>query len=86
MLDHLPMEERYESSHLLRPDGVVESAGASALALLSLLPLTAPLAWLLRLLPGHRRLVERLYRWVANNRYRFSPNATCGMTRPPELE
>lgn len=84
VLGHLGLE-RFESSHVLRPDGVLESGGDSALTLLSLLPLTAPLAWVWRLVPGHRQLTERAYRWVAENRYRFSPNATCGMRKPAEL-
>jgi predicted DCC family thiol-disulfide oxidoreductase YuxK len=38
------------------------------MALASLLPLTAPLVWLFRLLPYHRRLADRAYRWVADHR------------------
>lgn len=84
-LAHLSWEEQFESSHIVGPDGVVESAGASALTLFSLLPLTAPFVWLFRLLPGHRSLAERGYKWVADNRYKFTPNATCGMKKPSEL-
>lgn len=86
VLGHIDIEERFESSHILRPDGVLESAGASALTLFSLFPLTAPFVWLVRLIPGHRRFIERGYRWVADNRHRFDENATCGMTKPPELD
>lgn len=56
------------SSHLVTPDGKVLSAGQGGLELFALLPLTAPLVFLFRLLPGHGVLVEKLYRVIASNR------------------
>lgn len=67
-LAHLDWDERLASSHLVDPQGRVHSAGAGILGLASLLPLTAPFAFLFRLLPGHEVLVEKLYRFVAANR------------------
>lgn len=67
-LGHLTMDERMASSHLVTPDNQVLSAGQGALGLASLLPLTAPLAFLFRLLPQSDRLVERLYLMVASHR------------------
>lgn len=86
VLGHLDPEIRYTSSHLLKPDGTLESGGASALSLGKLLPLTAPFAWLFCCLPYHRQIAERLYRWVADNRHRFDPESSCGLERPPELQ
>lgn len=67
-LGHLSVEERLKSSHLVHPDGRVMSAGAGILGLASLLPLTAPLVFIFRLLPGHAALAEKLYKLVASNR------------------
>ena len=86
VLGDLDPEARYSSSHLLKPDGTLESGGASALSLAKLLPLTAPFAYLFSCLPFHRALIEKLYRWVADNRHRFDPEASCGMQRPAELQ
>ncbi len=85
VLGDLDPETRYSSSHLLKPDGTLESGGASALSLAKLLPLTAPVAWLFCCLPFHSYLAEKLYRWVADNRHRFDPEASCGLERPSEL-
>lgn len=84
-LGELDLDAQWASSHFVGPDGQVLSAGRSAMALFSQLPLFAPFVWLFRLLPGHLALVERLYRYVADNRYRFSPDSTCGMERPAAL-
>ena len=67
-LGHMDWEERLASSHLVEPDGRVRSAGAGILGLASLLPLTAPFAFLFKLLPRHEVLLEKLYRLVASNR------------------
>lgn len=67
-LGHLSLEERMASSHLVAPDDRVFSGGAGILELASLLPLTAPLVFLFRLLPRHKALAERLYRLVSSNR------------------
>jgi hypothetical protein len=57
------------SSHLVDPkNDRVYSRGEGVLGLASLLPLTAPFAFLFSLLPGHRDLADRLYGLVASNR------------------
>lgn len=84
-LGFMDVVERYASSHLAHPDGRVESAGAGVLGLAALLPLTAPLVWLYRLLPGHRVVLERLYRIVADHRHQILPGSTCGLERPEGL-
>lgn len=67
-LGHLSYEERMASSHLVTPEGRVYSRGEGVLQLAALLPLTAPLAFLFRLLPAHHALADRLYGWVARHR------------------
>ena len=67
-LGHLSYDERMASSHLVTPEGRVYSRGEGALRLAALLPPTAPLVFLFRLLPGHLTLANRLYDWVANHR------------------
>lgn len=83
-LAFLSTRERYASSHLVCPDGPVASAGAGIVALARLLPLTAPLALLWQLVPGHRQLSERLYRLVADQRHRIVRGSTCGLQRPDD--
>lgn len=61
---------RRASWHLVDPAGRVRSAGAAAPALARLLPAGGPLAALFDRIP---RLVERVYRWVADHRGRFGP-------------
>lgn len=85
LLAELDAEEQWATSHYIGPDGKVLSGGASALALFAQIPLTAPLVWLYRLIPGHRVLIEKLYRYIADNRYKFDPNSTCGLERPEAL-
>lgn len=86
LLAQLDTEQQWATSHYIGPDGRLLSGGRSALALFSQIPLTAPFVWLFRLLPGHLSLVERLYVYIAENRYKFDPNSTCGMERPEALK
>ncbi|MFA5503884.1 MAG: DCC1-like thiol-disulfide oxidoreductase family protein [Vulcanimicrobiota bacterium] len=67
-LGHLTFEERMASSHLVDPDSRVYSRGQGILKLASLLPLTAPLVFLFRLLPQSDSLAEKLYGLVSRNR------------------
>lgn len=84
-LGFMDAEERFASSHLAHPDGRIDSAGAGVLGLSALLPLTAPLAFLYRLLPGHLILLERVYRVVADHRHQIIPGSSCGLERPEGL-
>lgn len=67
-LAHLTFEEQMASSHLVTPEGQVISRGEGVLAIAALLPLTAPLVFLFRLLPQHLRLANAAYDWVASRR------------------
>ena len=67
-LGHLSFEERMQSSHLVDPQTRVFSRGEGILRLASLLPLTAPLVFLFRLLPGHAAIAEKLYTLVSSHR------------------
>ena len=67
-LAHLSPLERMQSSHRVPPDGRVLSRGDGIMALAEKLPLTAPLVFLFRLLPGHRALADLAYGWVAGHR------------------
>ncbi len=67
-LGHLSYDEKMASSHLITPQGQVLSRGEGILGLASLLPLTAPLVFLFRLLPGHHQLADVAYGWVASHR------------------
>jgi predicted DCC family thiol-disulfide oxidoreductase YuxK len=57
------------------PNGRVLGGSAAANAALALIWWAWPLTWLYRL-PGMRPLQDKLYRWVANNRYRM-PGGTA---------
>ncbi len=83
-LGHLSDEERFANSHFVDGHRRVP-AGEGVLELFSQLPLVAPWVFLLRLIPGHRKVVERLYAWVAENRFRLMPGATCEF-RPSQSE
>lgn len=67
-LGHLTEEDRVTSSHFVTADGKVYSAGRGILALAQILPLTAPLVFVFRLLPYSDALAEYLYKWVAGHR------------------
>jgi predicted DCC family thiol-disulfide oxidoreductase YuxK len=67
-LGHMSWEERMSSSHLVSPEGRVLSRGEGALALAALLPLTAPLVFIFRLLPYHAKIADRAYGWVSAHR------------------
>jgi len=81
-LGHLSYEEKMASSHLVTPEGRVQSRGEGALELARLLPLVSPLVFLFRLLPGHRAFAERAYDWIA--RHRGVPyGGSCKVEFPP---
>lgn len=68
LLSGMSEAERLASWHLVVPDARVYSAGAAAPVLLRLLRGGAPLAAILERFP---RVVEAVYRWVADHRGRF---------------
>ena len=81
-LAHLSYDERMESSHMVTPDGRVHSRGEGALALAQLLPLTAPLVFLFRLLPYNRVIADRAYGWVSSHRG-VPYGGSCKVQFPP---
>ena len=69
LLEPIPAEERFETWHLVQPEGRRASGGAGLAELVRLLPATRPVAPILRLLPlawlydvtsRHRRVLGRL--------------------------
>lgn len=86
-LGHLSYEEKMASSHLVDPLGRVSSRGEGILGLAGLLPLTSPLAFVFRLLPGHQKLADVAYGWVASHRgvpYGGSCKVDFSNNEPPE--
>ncbi|UJA21429.1 DUF393 domain-containing protein [Thermoleophilia bacterium SCSIO 60948] len=69
LLSSLSEEERWDSFHVVTPDGQVHSAGAAAAPLAERLPGAAPIGLIARRLPGP---TERAYRLVAGNRTRLA--------------
>lgn len=67
-LGHLTEEEKWASSHLITPRGEVLSRGDGIMGLAEQLPLMRPLVFFFRLLPYHRVLADKMYRWVASHR------------------
>jgi predicted DCC family thiol-disulfide oxidoreductase YuxK len=65
LLASIPERERFESWHLIEPDGSVYSAGDAVAPLLRLLPGGRPLAALASAFP---RLTNRAYFLIARNR------------------
>ncbi len=57
--------------HLIAPDGSILAGFPAVRHMMKVLPLTFPL-WLLLNLPGMDRLGDRVYRFIARNRYRFN--------------
>ena len=51
--------------HLILPDGRVATGEMALPELLGLLPAGRPLAWVLRNLPGSRRLMFQLLKWLS---------------------
>jgi predicted DCC family thiol-disulfide oxidoreductase YuxK len=66
----------------LTPDGRVLGGTTAVNAALALILWARPLTWLYRL-PGMRPLEDKLYRWVADNRYRMpGGSAACAVPNP----
>jgi predicted DCC family thiol-disulfide oxidoreductase YuxK len=62
------------------PDGRLSGGAAATNAALALVWWLRPLTWLYRL-PGLRQIEDRVYRWVADNRYRM-PGSTAACAVP----
>jgi len=57
-----------ESMHLVHPDSRVEHGDVAIPTVVGLLPWGRLPAWLMRNLPGSKKLIERAYVWVASRR------------------
>jgi predicted DCC family thiol-disulfide oxidoreductase YuxK len=67
------------------PDGTVLGGPAAVNAALALIWWARPLTWLYRL-PGMPWLENKVYRWVANNRYRMpGGTAECSIAQTQQV-
>ena len=65
-----------ESIQLVRVDGETWQGAAAIEQLLTILPRGAWISWAFRI-PFARPIAERMYRWVARNRYRLGCGEHC---------
>lgn len=72
LLASVPAAARGESMSLVEADGTVLRFGDALVALLRLLPPTAPLGWLAARVPGGVVATDRLYRAMADRREALS--------------
>ena len=72
----IPAGDFAQAMQLVREDGTTWSGAAAVEELLTVLPRGRWISWTFRL-PFGRALADRLYRWVARNRYRLGCGAHC---------
>jgi predicted DCC family thiol-disulfide oxidoreductase YuxK len=81
----IPQRAYAESVQVIRTsDGMTWQAAAALEELLKVLPKGRLFAWLFKI-PFMRPLADRLYRWVARNRYRMGCGEHCAV-RPADLD
>ena len=77
----IPRHAYAEALQVVAADGTTWQGSAAIEQLLQVLPRGRWIAWLFRI-PLVHPLADRLYRWVARNRYRLGCGAHC--QRPPQ--
>lgn len=65
-----------ESLQLIAPDGEIREGAAATEHLLTILPRGRIIAWIFHV-PFVRGIADRLYRWIARNRYRLGCGEHC---------
>lgn len=72
----IPREEYGRAIQLVGPGGRTWQGADAVEQLLTILPRGRLIAWIFRI-PGVRVLADRIYRWVARNRYRMGCGEHC---------
>lgn len=72
----IPREAYGKAIQLVGPGGATYQGAAAIEHLLGILPRGKLIAWIF-LIPGIRVLADRIYRWVARNRYRMGCGEHC---------
>lgn len=73
----IPAEAYVAAMQLVGPHGQTWQGAAAVEQLLAILPRGRWISWTFRI-PFARSLADRLYRWVARNRYRLGCGRHCG--------
>jgi len=79
----IPARAYTEALQMIGPEGRTWQGAAAIEQLLDILPKGRLISWLFRI-PGLRRIADRLYRWVAKNRYHLGCGEHC-VTRQTRL-
>lgn len=80
----IPPKAFTQAIQLVGPGGVTWQGAAAVEQLLTVLPRGRWIAWIFRI-PYVRVLADRIYRWVARNRYRLGCGEHC-VSRPLDVE
>ena len=80
----IPAEAYRESVQLIGPGGSTWQGAAAVERVLDVLPKGKLITWIFSI-PGARPLAERIYRWVARNRYKLGCGEHCTY-RPQNLD
>jgi predicted DCC family thiol-disulfide oxidoreductase YuxK len=75
----ISVEAYAAAMQLIGPGGVTWQGSAAVEQLLSILPRGKWIAWIFRI-PFARPVADRVYRWVARNRYRMGCGDHCRST------
>ncbi|GAC1478347.1 MAG: hypothetical protein NVS1B4_22010 [Gemmatimonadaceae bacterium] len=79
----IPAPAYADSLQLVAPDGQTVQGAAAIERLLDLLPRGGWISWVFAI-PLVRRFADRIYRWVARNRYRLGCGSHCQI-RPAKI-
>jgi predicted DCC family thiol-disulfide oxidoreductase YuxK len=79
----IPPEAYQVALQLVGPGGETWQGAAAVEKLLDVLPRGRLVSWFFRI-PGMRRVVDRVYRWFARNRYRLGCGEHC-QSRPLDV-
>ena len=80
----IPPAAYRESVQLIGPGGKTWQGAAAVEQVLDVLPKGKLITWVFSI-PGMRGIAERIYRWVARNRYKLGCGEHCTY-RPPNLD
>lgn len=77
----IPAQAYLESVQLIAPDDTTWQGAAAVERTLDILPRGAFITWIFSI-PGIRPLAEKVYRWVARNRYKLGCGEHCVYRTP----